>query len=425
MKNRILLLLLLVGISSIFAQKTKKPLAVKGQSPIAVKKVIPTPPSNPNVGIFANFETTKGNIVLALEYKKAPVTVANFITLVEGKNTFITDEKLKNKSFYDGLKFHRVIKDFMIQGGDPAGNGSGGAGYSFKDEFDPSLKHDKGGILSMANSGPATNSSQFFITHKETPWLDNKHSIFGHVVSGMDVVNAIAQDDIIKKVTITRKGADAMKFDAVKTFSAYYATKGDEDKVAAENRKKQEEVAQEAKKKQALLDIEARKVFVEKYGKVMAEKVAYLNGIRSTATKTPSGLEYKVIQQGKGVKPADGANVYIHYAGYLEDGTLFDSSYEDVNKTYGKFDENRSKQNGYAPFPFQYGKKDGLIPGFIEGLNNMNLNDKAILFIPAALGYGARGAGNVIPPNSNIIFQVEMLEVALTPAVIAPVSTPK
>ncbi len=410
-------------MTSVFAQKGKKVISVKGNSPIAAKKVVKKPMDNPNLGVFANFETSKGNIVLQLEYIKAPITVANFVSLIEGKNTFITDEKLKNKPFYDGIKFHRVIKDFMVQGGDPAGNGSGGAGYSFKDEFVADLKHDKGGILSMANSGPATNSSQFFITHKDTPWLDGKHTVFGHVVSGMDVVNAIVQDDIIKKVTVTRKGADALKFDAVKTFSTYFATKGNEDKVNAENRAKQEAEQKEARAKQALLDIEAKKLYVAKYGNVMAEKVTYLNGVRSTATKLPSGLEYKIIQAGKGVKPVDGSNVFIHYAGYLEDGTLFDSSYEDVNKTYGKFDENRAKQKGYAPFPFQYGKKDGLIPGFIEGLNNMNLNDKAILFIPSALGYGARGAGNVIPPNSNIIFQVEMLEI--NPNAVVPVETSK
>ncbi len=405
MKNKILMFLL-IGLSSVYAQKVKKKSATK----LPANPTATAQKADLNSGIFANVETTKGNITLKLEFQKTPITVANFITLIEGKNTFITDEKLRNKPYYDGLKFHRVIKDFMIQGGDPAGNGSGGTGYSFKDEFVADLKHNKGGILSMANSGPATNSSQFFITHKETSWLDGKHTVFGQVTSGMEVVNAIVQDDIIKKITITRKGAEALKFDAVKVFSTYFASKGEEDKIAAEAKKVQEAAAAEARKKQDLLDLEARKIYLEKFGKVMAEKLTYLKGVRATATKTASGLEYSIIQAGKGVKPVDGSTIYIHYAGFLEDGTLFDSTYEEVNKTFGKYDENRAKQNGYMPFPFQYGKKDGLIPGFLEGLNNMNLNDKAILFIPSELAYGARGAGKVIPPNSNITFQLEMLE---------------
>jgi FKBP-type peptidyl-prolyl cis-trans isomerase len=291
----------------------------------------------------------------------------------------------------------------MIQGGDPAGNGSGGCGYSFKDEIVPEFVFDKPGILAMANSGPATNSSQFFITHKDTPWLNGKHTIFGYVVSGQDVVNAIAQDDVMNKVTIVRKGVNAKKFDAVKVFTDYYATKGEEDK-------KQAAIQAEARAKQALVDAEAKKVYDEKYGSVKADKVKYLAGVRTTATKTASGLEYKIIKQGTGKKPVDGTTIYIHYAGYLEDGSLFDSSYEDVVKTYGKFDQNRATQNGYSPFPFQAGKKDGLIPGFLEGVSNLSFGDKAVIFIPAALGYGERGAGNVIPPNANIIFEVELFE---------------
>ena len=255
----------------------------------------------------------------------------------------------------------------------------------------------------MANSGPATNSSQFFITHKDTPWLDGKHTVFGHVVKGMDVVNAIVQDDVILKVTVSKVGAEAKKFDAPKVFSDYYANKaGDDAKQAA--------IQAEERAKQAVIDAEARKVYDEKYGSVKAAKVAKLAVIRTTATKSETGLEYKIIQKGAGVKPADGANIFIHYAGYLEDGTLFDSSYEEVNKTYGKFDQNRANQNGYQPFPFQYGKKDGLIPGFIEGLNAMAIGDKAVVFIPSKLGYGERGAGNVIPPNANITFEIELLE---------------
>jgi peptidyl-prolyl cis-trans isomerase A (cyclophilin A) len=403
MKNKInILFLLLFGLTTTFAQTAKKPVAKK---PTVAKTTTAAKPqtANPTDGIFAEIETSKGKIVLALEYKKTPITVANFISLAEGTNTAVKDEKLKGKPFYNGLKFHRVIADFMIQGGDPQGNGSGGPGYAFKDEIVPDLKHNSGGILSMANSGPKTNGSQFFITHKETPWLDGKHTVFGKVTTGMDIVNAIKQDDLINKITIVRKGADAKKFDATKIFSDYIANKANEDKMEAE-------VAAENKRKAAEAEATKKAEYNAKYGVVIAAKASYLNNEKSTATETPSGLKYKIIKQGTGKKPADGANVLIHYAGYLEDGSLFDSSYDVVNKEYGKFDENRAKANGYQPFPFQYGKKDGLIPGFIETLSNMNYGDKAIAFIPSKLGYGERGAGNVIPPNANIIFEIEMIE---------------
>ena len=332
--------------------------------------------------------------------------------MAEGTNTAVA-EKFKGKRFYDGLKFHRVIKDFMIQGGDPDGNGSGGPGFAFKDEFDPTLVHDRGGILSMANSGPKTNGSQFFITHKETPWLNNKHSIFGSVVSGMDVVNKIAQDDVILKVTISKKGAEAKKFDATKVFSDYYANKAGDDA-------KQALIDAEAKKKQAEIEAIKNAEYNKTYGAVKAAKVTLLNALKATSTTTPSGLQYSITQKGTGVKPVEGSNVNISYAGFLEDGTLFDSNIEGVTKQFGKFDENRAKGNGYAPFPFPIGKKDGLIPGFLEGINAMSLGDKATIFIPAKLGYGERGAGNVIPPNSNIIFEIEMTQSA-TPA---PTPTP-
>ncbi|HLF50963.1 peptidylprolyl isomerase [Flavobacterium sp.] len=397
MKFKIMFLLFLGITTSIYSQNTKKPVAAK-KTTVTAKK----PNAAALEGIFAEIETTKGKIVVQLEYQKTPVTVANFISLAEGKNTFVTDEKLKGKPFYDGLKFHRVIKDFMIQGGDPAGNGSGGPGYAFKDEF-TDLKHDKGGILSMANSGPTTNGSQFFITHKETSWLNGKHTVFGHVTSGMEVVNAITQDDAINKVTIVRKGAVAKKFDAPKVFADYFGNK-------AEDQKKQAAIDAENRAKQAIIDAEAKRVYDEKSAPIKAKKLAYLNGIKATATKSDTGLEYKIIQKGTGKKPVGGTNIYVYYAGYLEDGSLFDSNYEEVNKTYGKFDQNRASQNGYQPFPFQYGKKDGLIPGFLEGLNLMSFGDKAVIFIPAKLGYGERGAGGVIPPNANIIFEIEMLE---------------
>jgi cyclophilin family peptidyl-prolyl cis-trans isomerase len=392
------------GILSIQAQTPKKAAPAKKTS---TTKAVAKPSIKKPVaieGIFATMTTNKGDIVMQLEYQKTPVTVANFITLVEGTNPFVANENLKGKPFYNGLKFHRVIKDFMIQGGDPSGNGSGGPGYAFKDEF-TDLKFNKGGILAMANSGPATNGSQFFITHKETTWLNDKHTIFGHVIQGMNVVNSIAQEDIIIKITIARKGVLAKKFDAPKVFSDYYSNK-------AEDAKKQALLDAEKNAKQAAIEAENKKVYLEKYGPVIAAKAAYFKATKANATTTASGLIYQITQKGSGVKPVDGSTFFFHYAGYFEDGTLFDSSYEEVNKAYGKLNPDRVAQNGYQPFPCQAGKKDGMIPGFLEGLSLMNLGEKAILFIPANLAYGERGAGGVIPPNATLIFELEIMEKA-------------
>ena len=364
-------------------------------------------------GIFAEIYTNKGKIALQLEFQKTPITVANFITLAEGKNEFVTNDR-KGKPYYDGLKFHRVIPNFMVQSGCPLGTGAGDPGYRFKDEFDASLKHNKPGIFSMANSGPATNGSQFFITHKDTPWLDNKHSVFGHVIDGQKVVDAIVQEDVIEKVIIVRKGKLAKNFNAVKVFSEYMKIKPELDKKEAEENKIKAEAAAKLEAEKRQKEVEAKaiadKEMKEKLGPLLAAKAAELDALKVKTTTTASGLQYCILQKGTGVKPAEGKDIYVHYAGYLEDGTLFDSSYEAINKMYGKFDQNRANQNGYQPFPFKYGSKGGLIPGFLEGINNMNFNDKAIFFIPANLGYGERGAGNVIPPNSNIIFEVEILE---------------
>lgn len=367
------LFLFCLAVVNIQAQATKKPVA-KPKPKTATTAAKIAPKANPGEGIFATIATTKGDIVVSLEYVKAPVTVANFISLAEGTNPNVKVERLKGKPFYDGLKFHRVINDFMIQGGDPDGNGTGGPGYAFKDEFTEDLKFEKGGVLAMANSGPATNGSQFFITHKDTPWLNGKHTIFGHVVSGMDNVNKIVQDDIMTKITITRKGAAAKKFDAVK--------------VLAEDVKKQE-----AKKAESQ--------------KVITEKAAYFAATKAKATATPSGLKYVITQKGTGVKGAEGSNIYFHYAGYFEDGNLFDSSIANVAKAYGKYDANRDAQKGYKAFPFVVGKKDGMIPGFIEALDMMTDGEKAIFFLPSNLAYGEKGAGGVIPPNATLIFEIE------------------
>ncbi|MGV1013263.1 MAG: peptidylprolyl isomerase [Flavobacterium sp.] len=408
MKFKIALLFFL-GLTISNAQ-TKKPVK-KTTATVAAKPQLTTSAPgavaiNTKEGIFAELETTKGKIYIKLEYQKTPVTVANFIALAEGTNTQVA-EKYKGKKFFDGLKFHRVIKDFMIQGGDPDGTGQGGPGYAFKDEF-TDAKFDKAGILAMANSGPKTNGSQFFITHKETSWLSGKHTIFGYVVTGQDVVNAIAQDDLITKVTITRKGADAKKFDAAKVFADYFAGKADDDK-------KQALLDAEVKKKQAELDAVKKAEYASKFGTVMATKVATLNALKQTATKTASGLQYVITEKGAGKKPENGTAVAINYAGYLEDGSLFDSCNENIAKEYGKFDQNRANANGYQPMQAKAGEYQ-FIPGFVEGLNALSFGDKATIFIPSNLGYGEKGAGGVIPPNANIVFEVELLEAAPAPA---------
>lgn len=173
-------------------------------------------------GLYARFETTKGIIVARLFFKQVPMTVGNFVGLAEAKMPWRKPDskKIIHTRFYDGLVFHRVIADFMIQGGDPTGTGRGGPGYYFLDEFLPSLRHDKAGILSMANAGANTNGSQFFITHKATPWLDGRHSVFGQVVNGMEVVMAIRKGDRIKTLRIDRIGAEAKAFQPVKAMRA-------------------------------------------------------------------------------------------------------------------------------------------------------------------------------------------------------------
>ncbi len=391
MKKIFLTLTLLVFTLTTIAQAGKKKPIVK--KPTATKTIALANVAIPKEGLFANIVTSKGEILLLLEYAKTPVTVANFVSLAEGTNTAVKAE-LKGKPFYNGLKFHRVIKDFMIQGGDPLGTGSGDPGYKFKDEF-TNLEHDKPGILSMANSGPETNGSQFFITHKETPWLNGKHTIFGRVVTGQKVVAAITQDDIIKTVTIIRKGAVAKAFNAPKVFTTYFGNK-DADALAAK----------------AKLDAEtaiAKATYMAQYGTAVNAKLSELALLKNNAIKTDTGLAY-VLTKSNGARPIDGTSVYVHYSGFLEDGTLFQSSHENVSKTFGKFDQNQANQNGYAPFPFKAGSKTGLIPGFLEGINLMSIGDKITMFIPSKLGYGERAMGNTIPANSNLIFEVELLD---------------
>jgi cyclophilin family peptidyl-prolyl cis-trans isomerase len=337
-------------------------------------------------GLYADVQTNKGDIVLKLEYEKTPITVSNFVSLAEGNNAYV-DEKFKGKPFYDGLKFHRVVKDFIVQGGDPRGNGSGGPGYRFEDEFpmDDSgnllLSHDAAGTLSMANPGPDSNGSQFFITHKETKFLDGRHTVFGHVVIGQDVVDSIQKDDVIQKIEILRVGKSAKKFDAASVFNNYFKNIEEEQK---EKIKRQEE-----------------------------SKVKFLKFIednKAKATVLPSGLTIIKLKEGSGIKPKTGTKVNVYYAGYFTTGDLFDSNIKEVAQLHDKYNGTRDKKGGYKAIPMAYSPDAQLIPGFREGLQQMNYGDKIIALIPSHLAYGAQGARGVIPPNADLIFELEIVD---------------
>lgn len=304
-------------------------------------------------GIYAKFLTSKGSILVQLTYDKTPGTVGNFVGLTEGQ----LENKVKKmgQPYYDGLKFHRVITDFMIQGGCPQGSGVGGPGYQFDDEFVAELKHDRPGVLSMANAGKGTNGSQFFITHVPTPWLDNNHTVFGYVVEGQDVVDSIVQNDVIEKIEIIRVGEQAEQWNAIEAFRTFEGSR--EKRLAAQK--------------------QAREAELDKHS--------------AGFEKTASGLRYKMIQHGTGAKAQKGKKVSVHYQGALTDGTVFDSSY-------------KRKQ----PIDFTLGVGQ-VIPGWDEGIALLKVGDKARFVIPSDLAYGSRGAGGVIPPDATLIFDVELM----------------
>ena len=306
-------------------------------------------------GIYAKFNTAKGSILVKLTHDLTPGTVGNFVALAEGN----LENKVKPQGtpYYDGLTFHRVIPDFMIQGGCPQGTGTGDGGYKFDDEFHPSLKHDRPGVLSMANAGPGTNGTQFFITHVPTSWLDGKHTVFGHVVEGQEVVDAVEGNDVLKTLEIVRVGEEAQKWNAVEAFRTFEGSRA--------KREAAEREAAEAKMEQLAAGFD----------------------------KTESGLRYKMIQKGSGKKAENGKTVSVHYTGQLEDGKVFDSSYP------------RKK-----PIEFPLGRGN-VIEGWDEGIALLQVGDKARFVIPSHLGYGSRGAGGVIPPNATLIFDVELMDV--------------
>jgi peptidylprolyl isomerase len=306
-------------------------------------------------GLFARIRTTRGDIVLRLEYQKTPLTVCNFVALAEGKMSVAG-----GKPFYDGLSFHRVIADFMIQGGDPQGNGSGGPGYRFPDEIDETLKHDGPGVLSMANAGPGTNGSQFFITHVATPWLDGRHTVFGRVVSGQDVVNAIKQGDKIEAITIIRNGQGANAFKA----------------------------------DQAAFDALLRSSAERADGQLKAKREADIARIEQQypdTTLTPSGIRYIIQKEGTGDKAGTGKAVAVNYKGMFLSGEVFDSS------------------DLHGPLEFQTGSGQ-VIPGFDEAVTDMRRGEKRLVALPPELAYGERGAGP-IPGNSFLVFELELVQI--------------
>lgn len=344
-------------------------------------------------GMYAEFNTSMGPIVAELYFEETPMTVASFVSLAEGTSKMV-DSTYEGKKYYEGLIFHRVIDGFMIQGGDPTGTGSGGPGYKYPDEFVDSLSHDSKGVLSMANAGPGTNGSQFFITLAPVQQLDGKHTVFGKIVKGQDVVDSIGKtetgqrdrpvkDVVMNEVNIIRKGSAAKNFDAPKVFESELAAIEAEKEAEA---KKMEEMAQ--------------------------KKAEEFEALEAEADSLDSGLKIYFENKGEGEKPNNGQKVMVNYSGYFADGTIFDTNRPELAKEFGIFDHRRETAGGYQPMAMVYGPDAPMIPGFKEGIQQMSIGDEAVLWIPSHLGYGERGAGGVIPPNTDLIFKIELVEMA-------------
>ena len=346
-------------------------------------------------GIYAKFNTTKGVMIAKLYYDKVPLTVANFVGLAEGSHPKLNDS-LKGIPYYNETIFHRVIDKFMIQGGDPSGTGMGKAGYTFNDEFHDSLKHDKPGVLSMANSGPNTNGSQFFITEVPTPWLDRKHSIFGQIVKGINVQDSISNVEVmpgsnkplekikIKSLNIIRIGTEARNFDASKIW--------ERELPLIEKRRLDKE--NELKRK------------IEQNQKIALRKN---NEYKTKSKSTNSGLLYYTLKPGNGKKPKKGENIKLLYEGYFVDGKLFSTNIKSIDKNFGTFNNIKEQRRMYEPMSMLYSDDAQMIPGFKEGVFKMTYGEKIFLYIPSYLAYGEQARGP-IKPNSDLIFIVELLK---------------
>jgi len=337
-------------------------------------------------GVYAEIITNHGTFVAKLYNDATPLTIANFVSLAEGTNDMV-DSIYKGKPFYNGLTFHRVMKDFMIQGGDPSGDGTGNPGYRFPDEFVDSLKHDRKGILSMANGGPETNGSQFFVTLKETPWLNGDHTIFGEVVIGMDVVEAIGQ--------VPTKIPGDKPLEAVIMEQVNIIKKGKVDVLVFANELKKIE--------------DVRKKAQERLENVAIDKAVEFATNKKDAEKMESGLMMYYTNKGNGRKPKNGEDLLINYAGYFTNGQLFNTNLLEIAEAYEQVDQTRKATGRYEPI-ISNTTDDRLIPGFREALQTMRIGDKATIYIPSHLGYGEQGNRPFIPPNTDLIFELEMLD---------------
>ncbi|WP_298424732.1 peptidylprolyl isomerase [uncultured Kordia sp.] len=370
-------------------------------------------------GLYANIETTKGNILLELDYKNTPITAANFVSLAEGTHPLLSDDK-KGKPFYDGIIFHRVMENFMIQTGDPLGTGMGDAGYKFDDEIVPELNHNEAGTLAMANSGPNTSGSQFYITHVPYPSLNGRYTVFGKVVinpadekalkakfsdekelqKAIDSVKMVTVDLIaktpvtktpqamnrpvdsisMKKVEIIRQGKEASSFDAAKVF---------------DDKTKEARLAKE----------EAEK----KRNEITAKTLAKFNEQKAKATELPSGLKYLITEKGNGNKLKVTSKVDVYYAVYFADGNLLQTNNLETAEALDAVNPQQKAAGRYTPMTTEIGPDARMIAGFKEGIQQLSVGDKATLFLPYHLAYGEQGSRG-IPPKSDIVFEIVVVE---------------
>ena len=308
-------------------------------------------------GLFARINTTRGDIIVRLEHERTPMTVTNFVALAEGTMT-----RAGTTPFFDGLTFHRVIADFMIQGGCPQGTGTGGPGYRFPDEIDPALRHDGPGVLSMANAGPGTNGSQFFITHVATPHLDGRHTVFGRVVQGQSVVNAVRQGDRINTVTIIRNGPQASAFRADQvSFDALLRDAG----AAAAARAQEQRNAD----------------------------LALIGQRYPNASVSPSGVRWIVDRAGTGPRPSAGSTAVVNIRG---------------RSLAGRYFANSDLTGGSEAFPVGAGR---ILPGLDEAIMDMNTGEVRTIIVPPELAFGERWLEDIILPNSFVVFVVELVQV--------------